>query len=147
MNYLSLGALILFPLFIYAQTDTSKIKENLLLNDNESIDTTHKEIKPLSILHLKTMLDSQLNNLKLTVPNRNQLEDEFLLYDFSKEELNSGLSKKELIAYKKNKEQFRQMLQQKYDEGWWYRVKSLGELLGISDWVIRALEFALLFGL
>ena len=134
MNCYSISAIILFPLLLYAQTDTSKSKENQLqLNqpNKETTDTTRKEIKPLSILHFKAMLNSQLNNMKLTVPYRNPVDDEILLYDFTKEELNSGLSKKELIAYKKNKNLLRQILQQKYDESWWYRVKSLGQLLGM----------------
>ena len=150
MNYYLISALILFPLLLYAQTDTSKTKKNQLqLNQqyNKTTDTTRKEIEPLSILHLKAMLNSRLNNLKVTIPYRNPVDDEALLYDFTPEELNSGLSKKELIAYKKNKNLFRQILQEKYNESWWYRVKSLGELLGVPDMLIKAIEFALLLGL
>ncbi len=152
MNYLSFGFLIFIPLFLYGQDDSSTTKKKLLSldqNTNEEIDTSRKVKNPQSLLHLKVLLDSQLNNLKLNLPNKDSIEGEFLLYDFSKEELNSGLSKKELIAYKKNKDQFRQILQREYDKIWWARVKSVGQLLGNPnlDWVIKAIEFALLFAL
>ena len=150
MNCYSLSAIILFPLFLYAQTDTSKTKEDTLQfnqTHNESTDTTRKEIKPLSILHLKAMFNSQLNNLNIKSHYRNQIDNDTLLYNFTMEELNSGLSKKELIAYKKNKNMFKQILAEKYEESWWYRVKSLGQLIGIPDLVIKMLEFALLLSL
>ena len=150
MNYLSLSILILFPLLLNAQTDTSQTKKIPIpsnQSNNETTDTTHKEIPPLSILHLKAMFNSQLNNLNIKSPYRNQIDNDTLLYNFTMEELNSGLSKKELIAYKKNKNMFKQILAEKYEVSWWYRVKSLGQLIGIPDLVIQMLEFALLLSL
>jgi hypothetical protein len=32
----------------------------------------------------------------------------------------------------------------KYDECWWYRMKSLGEILGIPDMIIKTLMLGLL---
>lgn len=63
---------------------------------------------------------------------------------FSKEELESGLSKNELVAYKKNKEMLFNILQKKFDDNWCYKVKSLGQLIGIPDFVIKMLQFGLL---
>jgi len=71
-------------------------------------------------------------------------ENEITYYNFTKEELNSGFSTKDLIAYRKNKEELMKILEKKYDECWWYRTKSLGQLLGVSDMLIKALEFGLL---
>jgi hypothetical protein len=137
---------------MYSQIDSSTIeKDSLRLDKNhhEKSNTSHKEIKHLSILQLKAMLGSQMNNLKLITPDKPAVEEEYLLYDFTKEELNSGLSKKELVAYRKNKDQFKQILMQNYDAGWLVPCKSIGEILGMPglDWLIKALEFALLLAL
>lgn len=137
---------------MYSQIDSSTIGKDSLRSDKhhfEISDTSHKEIKHLSILQLKAMLSSQMNNLNIITPDKPAVEEEYLLYDFTKEELNSGLSKKELVAYRKNKDQFKQILMQNYDESWWYRVESIGEILGMPglDWLIKTLEFALLLAL
>lgn len=63
---------------------------------------------------------------------------------FTKEEIESGLSKNELAAYKKNKERLFNILQNKFDDNWCYKVKSLGQLIGIPDLVIKMLQFGLL---
>jgi len=94
-----------------------------------------------SLLELKTVLTQNFYNInKFNIELRNEEDYEY----FTQEELSSGLSKKQLIAYKKNKEMLLGILQKKYDDAWYYRVKSLGELIGIPDWVIKMLQFSLL---
>ena len=71
--------------------------------------------------------------------------DNSYLSDLTDEEKQSGLSKDQLIAYKKNKETLMKILAADYKERWWYHVKGLDELLGIPKEVIWALEFAMMF--
>lgn len=93
------------------------------------------------ILELKTILNSANFNIK---GMKTIWEPIPKSENFTKEEIASGLSRSELTAYKKNKEILFNILQEKYDESWWYRVKSLGQLIGIPDWVIKILQFGLL---
>ncbi len=137
--------LVFLPCFLSAQSDTLTNRKDFQLTlPNLKIDSSFKEIKPLSILHLKSYLDSQRDKLSLINPDNNNEENEQALYDFTEEELSSGLSINELNAYRKNKDLLNKILKDKYDECWWYRVQSLGQLIGISDWFIKALMFSLL---
>ncbi len=137
--------LVFLPFFLFAQTDTSTNRKDFPSSiANFKSDSSFKEIRPLSILHLKSYLDSQRDKLSLINPDNNNKENEQALYDFTKEELNSGLTISELNAYRKNEELLNKILMDKYEECWWYRVKSLGQLIGIPDWIIKALQFALL---
>ena len=95
-----------------------------------------------SILELKTIINGQHFKVERL---RNFLEQPPDNEFFTKEEIASGLSKNQLIAYKKNKEILLGILQKKYEECWWYRVKSLGQLIGLPDWIIQTLMFGLLF--
>lgn len=145
MKYLSLIILFLIS-SIHAQTvksinDTTKkipindsLKHIIVSKEN---DTLHKR----SFLELKTILTSDFYTLDKM---RFVLSDEFHYEYFTKEELASGLSKNQLTAYKKNKEMLMSILQKNYDDCWWYKVKSLGQLIGIPDWVIKMLQFGLL---
>lgn len=145
MKYLSLIVLFLLS-SINAQSvksisDTTKkiqmkdsLKQIIVCKEN---DTLRK--KPL--LELKTMLTSDFYTLDKI---KNVLRDGFQYENFTQEELASGLSKNQLIAYKKNKEMLIGILQKNYDDCWWYKVKSLGQLTGIPDWLIKMLQFGLL---
>lgn len=110
------------------------LKQIIVSKEN---DTLRK--KPL--LELKTMLSSNFYTLDKI---KYVLSDGFQYENFTQEELASGLSKNQLIAYKKNKEMLMGILQKNYDDCWWYKVKSLGQLIGIPDWVIKMLQFGLL---
>ncbi len=147
MNFFSPVCVLFFlPIYISAQTDSS-----FSINDQKQkkefigkTDTSDKNINRFPILHLKSLISTKHENPILKDPLKSLPENETVFYDFTKEELNSGFSKQELIAYKKNKDQLMKILQKKYDECWWYRTKSLGQLLGVSDMLIKALEFGLL---
>jgi hypothetical protein len=119
-------------------TKTIPIKDSLKqINVNKANDTLRRK----SILELKTILTIEFYNLdKMKFVFRGELESN----NFTKEELASGLTKNQLIAYKKNKEQLFSILQKKYDDAWYYRVKSLGELIGIPDWIIKTAMIGLL---
>lgn len=114
--------------------DKDTLKQIILRKENDTIPRK-------SLLELKTILFQDFNRLdQLKVILKNEEEYQY----FTKDELASGLSKNQLIAYKKNKEMLMGILQKKYDDCWWYKVKSLGELIGIPDWVIKMLQFSLL---
>lgn len=66
------------------------------------------------------------------------------LYQYSKEELASGLSYSELASYRYNKDLLHSILQKKYDESWWLKVKSVGQLIGIPDFFIKLILYSLL---
>lgn len=145
MRYLSLIILFLLSSInaqsIKSISDTTKkiqmkdsLKQIIVSKEN---DTLRK--KPL--LELKTMLSSNFYTLDKI---KYVLSDGFQYENFTQEELASGLSKNQLIAYKKNKEMLMGILQKNYDDCWWYKVKSLGQLIGIPDWVIKMLQFGLL---
>lgn len=145
MKFLSL--IILFQISsIYAQSFNSKsdtTKKNPVKDSLKQITVRNENdtLRKRSMLELKTILTSDfytLDKMKFV------LSDEFHYEYFTKEELASGLSKNQLIAYKKNKEMLMGVLQKNYDDCWWYRVKSLGQLIGIPDWVIKMLQFGLL---
>ncbi|NMB83204.1 MAG: hypothetical protein GYA14_15455 [Ignavibacteria bacterium] len=140
MKYLLLIILFYFS-SCYAQSnksveDTTKksnsadtLKQILLNKENDTLPRK-------SLLELKTILFRDFNRLdQLKVILKNEEEYQY----FTKDELESGLSKNQLIAYKKNKEMLMGILQQQYDDCWWYKVKSLGQLIGIPDWVIKVL--------
>jgi hypothetical protein len=114
------------------------IKDSLKqINVNKVNDTLHRK----SLLELKTILTSdfyKLDKIKFVFSSESEFNN------FTKEELASGLTKNQLIAYKKNKEQLFGILQKKYDDAWYYRVKSLGELIGIPDWIIKTAMLSLL---
>lgn len=116
----------------YSEKDTIKQIRFNKQNDSHS---------PKSLLELKTILNSEyfkLNLIKMTMKPLQENEG------FTKEEIESGLSKNELAAYKKNKGMLFNILQKKFDECWWYRVKSLGQLIGVPDWIIKILMLGLL---
>jgi len=128
VKYLFIIILIYFS-SCYSQTskpnvDTTKksnstdtLKQIILNKENDTLPRK-------SLLELKTILFQDLNRLdQLKVILKNQEEFEY----FTKEELASGLSKNQLIAYKKNKEMLMGILQKKCDDCWWYKVKSLGQ--------------------
>lgn len=141
-----LFAILLIPAVLIAQVDSSSSKDSIIIKktNSENSDSTLKESKPLSILHLKIFLDTKMSNLSIIKPGASKNLDDTILYDFTKEELNSGLTKEQLIAYKKNKILFRRILSDTYENSWWYHVKSLGQLIGVPDWIIKALQFSLL---
>ncbi len=145
MRYLPLIILFLLSSInaqsIKSISDTTKkiqmkdsLKQIIVSKEN---DTLRK--KPL--LELKTILSSNFYTLDKI---KYVLSDGFQYENFTQEELASGLSKNQLIAYKKNKEMLMGILQKNYDDCWWYKVKSLGQLIGIPDWVIKMLQFGLL---
>lgn len=145
MKFLSL--IILFHISsIYAQSvksigDTTKkipvndsLKRIIVIKENDTL-------RKRSLLELRTILTSDFYTLdKMKFAFR--FEPEF--DNFTKEELESGLNKNQLIAYKKNKEMLMSILQKNYDDCWCYKVKSLGQLIGIPDFVIKLLQFGLL---
>lgn len=115
-------------------TGKDTLKQIILNKENDTLPQK-------SLLELKSILFKDFNRLdQLKVVLKNEEEFQY----FTKDELASGLSKNQLIAYKKNKEMLMGILQKKYDECWWYKVKSLGELTGIPDWVIKMLQFGFL---
>lgn len=130
----------------YAQINKSNIDTTKNSNGKDTLNKIilRKENDTLqrkSLLELKTILTQDLYRLdKLKIELHNENEFNY----FTQEELSSGLSKKQLIAYKKNKEILMGILQNKYDDAWYYKIKSLGELIGIPDWVIKMLQFSLL---
>jgi len=147
MNFFSPACILFFlPIYIWAQTDSS-FSNNTHEQEKQFIgksDTSDKNINKFPLLHLKSVISTRLENTITKNPLKSLPEDEITFYNFTKEELNSGFSKQELIAYKKNKDLLMKILEKKYDECWWYRTKSLGQLLGVSDMLIKALEFGLL---
>jgi hypothetical protein len=147
MNYFAPAYFLFFlPFCLWAQTDTS-FSNNTHEKEKQSIgksDTSNKTTTGLPILHLKSLISIKLVNPIEKNPFNSLHEDEIDSYDFTKEEMNSGFSKENLIAYKKNKELLMKILEKKYEECWWYRTKSLGQLLGVPDMLIKALEFGLL---
>jgi hypothetical protein len=147
MNLFSPACILFFlPIYIWAQTDSS-FSNNTHEQEKQFIgkpDTSDKATNRFPILHLKSLISTKLENQIIKNPLKSLSEDETTYYNFTKEELNSGFSTKDLIAYRKNKEELMKILAKKYDECWWYRTKSLGQLLGVSDMLIKALEFGLL---
>lgn len=101
----------------------------------------HDSIPSKSIMELKSIIQSDLFKINL----RGQiLEEENYFETFTKDEIASGLSRNELLAYKKNKQILFGILQNKFEDCWWFRVKSIGELIGIPDLIIQALMMSLL---
>lgn len=146
MKYTFLIILFYFSAY-YAQTNKSIAADTLKKFNNKDtlqqliLNKGNDTLPRKSFLELKTLLlkdFSKLDQLKIILKN----EDEYEY--FTKEELASGLNRKQLSAYKKNKETLYNILQKKYDDCWWYKVKSLGELIGIPDLVIKMLQFGLL---
>ncbi len=145
MKYLSLIILFLIS-SVYAQSvkSISDTTKKIPFNDSLKQIIVSKEndtLRKRSFLELKTILTSDfytLDKMKFV------LSDEFHYEYFTKDELASGLSKNQLIAYKKNKEMLMGILRKNYDDCWWYKVKSLGQLIGIPDLVIKMLQFGLL---
>lgn len=132
------------PLFAQvtdSKTDTSKkfsatdtLKQIMIIKEHDSIPSK-------SIMELKSIIQSDLFKINL----RGQiLEEENYLETFTKDEIASGLTRNELLAYKKNKQILFGILQNKFEDCWWFRVKSIGELIGIPDLIIQALMMSLL---
>lgn len=115
-------------------SDKDTIRQIKINNQNDSLYRS-------SLLELKTILNRQyfkLDQMKITMSPVQGGDS------FKKEELRIGLSRNELAAYKKNKEILFNILLNKYDDNWCYKVKSLGQLIGIPDLVIKMLQFGLL---
>jgi hypothetical protein len=137
--------LLLFVPPFYSQNKISPIDTT----KNQPTKETLRQIKinkPIDrnwihpIIELKTLIIPKYNEMYETRDFWNIASAEY----FTKEEISSGLSKNELIAYKKNKELLFSILQQKYDGTWYYHVKSLGQLIGVPDLAIKILQFGLL---
>lgn len=132
------------PLFAQvtdSKTDTSKIFSATDTLKQIMIIKEHDSIPGKSIMELKSIIQSDLFKINL----RGQiLEEENYLETFTKDEIASGLSRNELLAYKKNKQILFGILQNKFEDCWWFRVKSIGELIGIPDLIIQALMMSLL---
>ncbi len=145
MKYYSIILIFLLPFSLRAQTDTlANRRDSLFPEINMQFDSSLNKTKPLSILHLKSFLNIYKSDRAFVQPDKNSSEDEEPLYDFTEEELNSGFTIRELNAYMKNKVLLNKILMDKYDECWWYRTKSLGEILGIPDMIIKTLMLGLL---
>ena len=131
---------------ISAQNNTAKSDATKNFSEKDTIkqikiSKQNDSLSQKSLLELKTILNSEyfkLDQIKMTMKPLHENEG------FTKEEIESGLSKNELAAYKKNKGMLFNILQKKFDECWWYRVKSLGQLIGIPDLVIKMLQFGLI---
>jgi len=98
--------LLIITTNLYAQSDSS--------NNSDSKDTLRIQ-KTESILLLKSIFSSHYDSLKLyiAVNKRNSFWSD--MEEFSKDEINSGLSREELAAYKKNKERLLQILADNYE--------------------------------
>jgi len=128
------------PSFQKIFTDTAK---SIQLED-----TSKKKIQEFPPLKLKYELKALLYNdsksfshykFDLTSPEY-----------FSEDEKASGLDQEQLLAYKKNKNVFRDILAKEYNERWWDRVKGIDELLGIpreAAMIIKLITVLYLYGL
>ena len=131
---------------ISAQNKISKNDSTKIFSEKDPIkqiriDKQNDSLSQKSLLELKTILSSEyfkLDQMRMIMKPVQENEG------FTKDELESGLSKNELIAYKRNKEMLFSILQKKFDDNWCYKVKSLGQLIGIPDLVIKMLQFGLL---
>ncbi len=131
---------------ISAQNNTAKSDATKNFSEKDTIkqikiSKQNDSLSQKSLLELITILNSEyfkLDQMKMIMKPVQENEG------FTKEEIESGLSKNELAAYKKNKERLFNILQNKFDDNWCYKVKSLGQLIGIPDLVIKMLQFGLL---
>ena len=150
MNRTLISILLFLPIRIFSQIDSipaTNFPAESRKNNLETTDTSGVKIRKLSILHLKTLLDARMSDLNVISKNRLPSILETDLYSFTEEELNSGFSRQQLIAYKKNKDLLLSILAKKYNDSWWYRVKGIDELLGIPSEVFFLLKIALLLSL
>lgn len=119
MNYtFFITALILLPLIAAAQTDSLNRNEHvesriILIEDTTDSINVFKTKK--SVQELKSIINSRINELKLHPPTLESLPVTENIYTFTKEELNSGLSHQELIAFRNNKEKLKQILADTYE--------------------------------
>lgn len=111
-------------------------------------DTSRKNVLEFPPLKLKYELNTMLNNNGKIFP--------YYKFDFTppeyfnEDEKASGLDREQLLAYKKNKNVFREILAKEYDARWWDRVKGIDELLGIPKevtMIIKLITVLYLFGL
>lgn len=131
---------------ISAQNITAKSDATKNFSEKDTIiqlriNKKNDSLSQKSLLELKTILNREYFKLDLMRIIMIPVEEN---EGFTKEEIESGLSKKELAAYKKNKEMLFNILQKKFDDNWCYKVKSLGQLIGIPDFVIKMLQFGLI---
>jgi len=136
--------IITAPLFAQVtdtKTDSSKKFSVIDTIKQITIKKEHDSIPGKSILELKSIIGS--DHFKIDMM-RKLLEEKNDLEIFTKDEIASGMSRNELLAYKKNKQILLGILHNKIEECWWFRVKSIGELTGIPDLLIQAFMMSLL---
>lgn len=144
MKKLLLIIAITTPLFAQvtdSKPDTSKKFSGIDTIKQIAIKKEHDSITGKSILELKSIIKSGLFKIELM---RQTPEDKNELEFFTKDEVASGLSRNELLAYKKNKKVLFGILQNKLGDCWWFRVKTIGELTGVPDLFIQALMMSLI---
>lgn len=111
-------------------------------------DTSKKNIQEYPPIKLKYELNTMLQSSGKIFP---YYKFDFTAPEyFSDDERASGLDQEQLLAYKKNKNVFRDILAKEYYERWWDRVKGIDELLGIpreAAMIIRLITVFYLYGL
>ncbi len=129
--------LVLLPILLSAQTKPDSAKKSdsankkFLINNLQIPNDTNK----LPLLHLKTLASVNFSNYS-TNPSKNLfLVESKLKYEFSEDELNSGLSNSELNAYATHKLIFRQILKDKYENTVDVNWEKIERILGISKTV------------
>lgn len=139
LKQISLIVFIILSISTHAQSSDSP--HNILKPTEQiSTDTTRK----LPIQQLRLLNNYMLNEIGRLNEKKTFKDWESEIHSITKEELESGLSEFEILAFRKNKQVMQNILNMTFEELWWLRVKSLGQLIGIPDIYIKMLEFALL---
>ena len=134
--------IILIPISkLYSQSEEKNKFNDLKLPDS----LKSLQIK-MPLLYLKTEINKNIFEMnKHDVHSQNLIK--LYLEGATKEDFDIGFTDEELLAFLKNKNQLKSILQKNYDESWWYRVKGVDELLGIPHGVFTILKLAFLLGL
>ena len=136
-------SILLLILFSYSIIHCQIEKKNQL-NELKLPDTSNSIGTKIPMLYLESAISKNILEMN-SLDRHSAMMIKIYSEGAAKEDLALGLSDDQLLAYLKNKNTLKKILQQKYDEGWWYRVKGIDELLGIPSEVFFILKLAFLF--
>ena len=136
-------SLILIIFILSTECILGQIEKNDTLKIPDTLNTIEKQVP---MLYLKSLINQSVLKNNAFTQHSNKLIELYLL-GATKEDFNLGFSDDELFAYLKNKKTLQMILQKKYDESWWYRVKGIDELLGIPSEVFFLLKLAFLLAI
>ena len=135
---------LFFLILIPAGVLYSQVDEKNKLNELKIPDSLKSPDIKMPLLYLKTTINKNFADM-IKYDQHAQNLIKLYLEGATKEDFALGWSDEKLLAYLKNKNQLKAILQKNYDDSWWYRVKGIDELLGIPSEVFTFLKLLFLF--